>query len=96
MSDTRLISLRMPIDLLALIDSQAAREHRSRAQVIILSLSGSVVEGHDGSAVRSRGVPVDKPSVDKTTEHVSSHASPTKTPGHHPRCGCSICKGSAK
>lgn len=43
MSDTKLISLRVPNGLLAEIDAQARRESRSRAQVIVMRLQGVIV-----------------------------------------------------
>jgi hypothetical protein len=92
MSDTRLISLRIPIGLLAEIDTQADREQRSRAKVIIRRLSG-VRDRKDVTEIMCDAM---GGLFNAPVGQVSSPAAPTKTPGHHPCCGCSICKGSAK
>lgn len=43
MCDTKLISLRIPVDLLAKVDAEASRERRSRANVI----TGRLVDSFD-------------------------------------------------
>ena len=57
MSDTRLISMRIPCELLAEIDAQAEREQRSRAKVIILRLSGRGVDGHASTERDAGSIP---------------------------------------
>ncbi len=56
MGDTKLISLRMPVELLAAIDLLAASEKRSRAQVIILKLQGVEMITGINQLLRQRGV----------------------------------------
>ena len=63
MSDTKLISLRVPLELLAEIDLIAEEEKRSRAQVIVLALSGD--EKLSSKVATGKSVGKDKESTGK-------------------------------
>ena len=77
---SKLIALRIPDDLLERIKATAAEEDMNVSQTIIYML-------RDGPAKLARERESEKP-IPKPT--------PAKTPGHHPRCGCTICKPTGK
>jgi hypothetical protein len=92
------ISIRIPTELMEALRRESLELERSVSWVIVRKLSGRRAEGRAQSAgsyphLASR---TSSTVAKADAEQVSSPAAPEKTPGHHPRCGCSICKGSAK
>jgi len=54
MSDTTLISIRIPNDLLAEVQLLAERERRSRAQIILMRLSDGLLRSGEAGGVSDR------------------------------------------
>jgi hypothetical protein len=104
MCDTKLISLRMPADLLAKIDAQAERENRSRAQVIVMRCEGTaglpLRPAYDVQAISEyakASLPANPLPGEKFVYYENPNAPDIDSrPSHASNCRCYVCKPPAR